>query len=82
MSDKFKAEFTAPEVAHPGTVREYRMRVTDAWLTGEAQYVHLVAIDDPEVSVDATLHDPAQHLTVRQDCAIRVTVGAPIPDGS
>lgn len=82
MSDKSKAEFTAPEAEESGTVREYRMRATDAWVTGEAQYVHLVAIDDPEVCVDTTLHDPAQHLTVGQEYVIRVTVGTPIPDGS
>lgn len=82
MSDRHQAELTKPDGAEPGTVREYRMRVTDAWVAGGAQHVHLVAVDDPAVCVDTTFHDPSQYLDVEQQCMITVHVGPAIPDGS
>jgi hypothetical protein len=77
---KHHAQVNIPDAAAPGTIREYRMRVSDVWVAGGAQHVRLVAVDAPEVCVDTVIADPAAYLQMGEECLIKMTIGAPIPD--
>ena len=77
---KHHAQVNIPDAAVPGTIREYRMRVSDVCVAGGAQHVHLVAIDDPEVCVDTVIADPAAYLQIGEECLIKMKIGDAIPD--
>lgn len=77
---KHHAQVNIPDEAVPGTIREYRMRVSDMCVAGGAQHVHLVAIDDPEVCVDTEIADPAAYLQLGEECLIKMTIGDALPD--
>ncbi len=77
---KQQAQVNIPDEAAAGTIREYRMRVSEACVAGGAQHVHLVAINDPEMWVDTVIADPAAYMQIGEECLIKMTIGAPIPD--
>lgn len=77
---KQQAQVNIPDEAAPGTIREYRMRVSEACVAGGAQHVHLVAIDDPEVFADTVIADSAAYLKIGEEYLIRMKIGDPIPD--